>query len=548
MITTVYGLFVTYTLFSRHNIPYKSPIMMRLLHIRSTRCKHFHVWIVFAVLATFSVSRLHGQASTRSAESPRITAMMFCGGCHQFPEPGMLDKETWANRVLPVMGWRLGIYGPDNDPYAGLEPEEKARVEALGIFPDKPLVTPKEWADIRSYFTSSAPVKLKQPETGPESTLSSDQFITIPIKIGDQNIPGISLLEYDPFRRSLFIGDARNLLVQLDSTLSEQNSWRLTAPPADICFPAGTAPRLLMVGSIAPTEKRNGVLFDLTPGNDTEIPNPPIVGMARPVHISLGDVDGDGTQDAVIAEFGHHSGQLTLFPAQNPDNPAPLITRAGARQSILKDIDLDGKMDILVLMAQSQEQIVLLKNLGDGKFAQKVLLSFSPLHGLSHMELKDMDGDGDEDLLVSNGDNWDFSAIRKPYHGVRIFLNDGQFRFKQGAFFPLPGASKAMAADLDGDGDQDIAAISFYDDPNDPIHGFLLLENQGGLQFARHLLPAARAGKWLTMDCADIDTDGRPDIILGSYFHNPLEVTKMSMKGITDFPHILILKNRWKQQ
>ena len=309
----------------------------------------------------------------------------------------MLDKETWANRVLPVMGWRLGIHGPDNDPFADLEPEEKARVKALGIFPDKPLVTPKEWADIRSYFTSSAPVKLKQPETDPENTLTADQFEPIPLKIGDQNIPGISLLEYDTIRRSLYIGDARNLLVQLDSTLHVQNSWQLTAPPADICFPGQAAPRLLLVGSISPTEKRNGVLFDLAPDNAPAIPNPPIVGMARPVHISLGDIDGDGTQDAVIAEFGHHSGQLTLFPAQNPEHPAALIPRAGARQSILKDIDLDGKMDILVLMAQAQEQIVLLKNLGDGRFAQKVLLSFSPLHGLSHMELKDMDGDGDED-------------------------------------------------------------------------------------------------------------------------------------------------------
>ena len=236
------------------------------------------------------------------------------------------------------------------------------------------------------------------------------------------------------------------------------------------------------------------------------------------------------------------------FHKEETDAAATLLARSGARQTILHDADKDGKLDVIALMAQSQEQIVLLKNLGDGKFSLQTLLSFSPLHGLSHMELKDMDGDGDHDLLVSNGDNWDFSPIRKPYHGVRIFLNDGQFKFKQAAFFPLPGASKAMAVDFDGDGDLDIAAISFYDDPDDPIHGFLLLENKGGLQFDRHLLTAARTGKWLTMECADIDADGRTDIILGSYFHNPLEVTKMSMKGITDFPQLLILKNHWKQK
>ena len=473
--------------------------------------------------------------------------MQFCGGCHQFPEPGMLDRDTWASRVLPAMGWRLGIHGPDNDPYTGLAPEEKARVESLGIYPKKPLVTQQEWDDIMSYFSNAAPQKLKQPDTGPERTLGMDQFDVLPLKISDQMIPGISMIKYDPTSRSIFVGDARNQLFQIDTGLNLVNSWSLTGPPADMSFPAKWAAKLLLVGSIAPTEERNGVLFDLIKQTDAPS-NPPITNLARPVHVSLGDVDGDGAQDAVVCEFGHHTGRLSLFAGQDPDAAATLLARSGARQTILHDADKDGKLDVIALMAQSQEQIVLLKNLGDGKFSLQTLLSFSPLHGLSHMELKDMDGDGDQDLLVSNGDNWDFSPIRKPYHGVRIFLNDGQFKFKQAAFFPLPGASKAMAVDFDGDGDLDIAAISFYDDPDDPIHGFLLLENKGGLQFDRHLLTAARTGKWLTMECADIDADGRTDIILGSYFHNPLEVTKMSMKGITDFPQLLILKNHWKQK
>lgn len=469
--------------------------------------------------------------------------MQFCGGCHQFPEPGMLDRDTWASRVLPAMGWRLGIHGPGNDPYADLDPEEKSRVEALGIYPSKSLVTQQEWNDIVSYFTQTAPAKLKQPDKSPEKTLAPELFDVIPLNISDQTVPGISMIKFDANSRSLFVGDARNQLVQLDSSLSMVNSWSLTGPPSDMCFPATGSPRLLLVGSIPPTEQRNGVLFDLKSTTDS-ISRPPIIAMARPVHVSLGDVDGDGNQDAVVCEFGHHTGRLTLFAGQHPEAAEPLISRSGARQTILHDVDKDGKLDVIVLMAQAQEQILLLKNLGDGRFSMQVLLNFSPLHGLSHMELTDMDGDGDQDLLVSNGDNWDFSPIRKPYHGVRIFLNDGGFKFRQAAFFPLPGASKAMTIDFDKDGDLDIAAISFYDDPDDPINGFLLLENKGALVFDRLLLPAARTGKWLTMECADIDADGSTDIMLGSYFHNPLEVTKMSMKGITDFPHLLVLKNR----
>lgn len=476
-----------------------------------------------------------------------MTAMRFCGGCHQFPEPGMLDKETWANRVLPVMGWRLGIQGPGNDPYADLDPEEKTRVQACDLYPENPLVTQREWSDIVSYFTKTAPAKLKVPDIGPEKIIDADRFEIASLNVSDQKVPRISMIKFEPKLHTLFVGDALDQLFQLDNNLNLMNSWSLSGPPADICFPVTGSPRLLLVGSIAPTEQRNGVLFDLkNPGDSTS--RPPIMAMARPVHVSLGDVDGDGSQDAVVCEFGHHTGQLTLFPGQQPEAAEQLISRSGARQTILHDVDQDGKLDIIALMAQAQEQIILLKNLGEGRFALQVLLNFSPLHGLSYMELNDMDGDGDQDLLVSNGDNWDFSPIRKPYHGVRIFLNDGGFKFRQSAFFPLPGASKAMAVDFDKDGDLDIAAISFYDDPDDPIHGFLLLENKGGLQFDRLLLPAARTGKWLTMECADIDGNGSTDIILGSYFHNPLEVTKMSMKGITDFPQILILKNRWTEK
>ena len=473
--------------------------------------------------------------------------MQFCGGCHQFPEPGMLDRNTWSTRVLPMMGWRLGIHGTDNDPYADLDPAEKARVESLGIYPEKPLVNKQEWNDIVDYFKKTSPTSLKQPETGTEKILENRQFDVVPLKVDDVAIPSISMLEFDTTHHQLYIGDARNKLFQIDQNLALQNSWDLTGPPADICFPLPGPPRLLLVGSIAPTEQRNGVIFDLKNLQDSGNSLPAIINMARPVNVSIGDIDGDGIQDAVVCEFGHHTGQLTLFASQLPENAEALISRPGARQTILRDVDKDGRMDIIALMAQAQEQVVVLKNMGEGRFALQPLLSFSPLHGLSHMELKDMDGDGDEDLLVSNGDNWDFSNIRKPYHGVRIFLNDGTFKFKQGAFFPLPGASKAMASDFDGDGDQDIAAISFYDDPEDPIHGFLLLENTGDLHFDRHLLPAARIGKWLTMECADIDRDGRTDIILGSYFHNPLEATKLTMKGITDFPQILVLKNHWKQ-
>jgi hypothetical protein len=147
---------------------------------------------------------------------------------------------------------------------------------------------------------------------------------------------------------------------------------------------------------------------------------------------------------------------------------------------------------------------------------------------------------------MTNGDNWDLSPIRKNYHGVRIFTNDGKNHFNQTYFFPIYGASKAIASDFDQDGDVDIAAISFYDDPEHPEDGFVYLENKGNMNFQPLVSTETGNGKWLTMEVCDFDKDGDQDIILGSYFHKALDVTSIVMKSGTSLPQILILKNTTK--
>ena len=155
----------------------------------------------------------------------------------------------------------------------------------------------------------------------------------------------------------------------------------------------------------------------------------------------------------------------------------------------------------------------------------------------------DFNKDGFQDILLTNGDNWDYSAILKPYHGVHIYLNDGQDNFKEAWFYPMYGTSKAVARDFDNDGDLDIAAISFYNDLDLPEQGFIYLENQGGFHFKAHSTPEAASGKWLTMEVGDFDKDGDEDIVLGSYFQTIGEMTKLVFKGVESFPQLLILSN-----
>ena len=122
-------------------------------------------------------------------------------------------------------------------------------------------------------------------------------------------------------------------------------------------------------------------------------------------------------------------------------------------------------------------------------------------------------------------------------------MNDGNNNFKITRFFSLYGASKAIARDFDMDGDRDIAAIAFYDDPNEQADTFLYLENTGNMTFSYASTPVAKQGKWITMEACDFDRDGDQDIVLGSFVYTVGELSKLFTRGVESFPQLLILWN-----
>ena len=194
----------------------------------------------------------------------------------------------------------------------------------------------------------------------------------------------------------------------------------------------------------------------------------------------------------------------------------------GAIKAYINDYNHDGLPDIWVLFAQADEGIILFTNKGNGNFSQEVIMRFPPEYGSSYFELADFNKDGFPDILYTCGDNADYSPILKPYHGVYIFLNDGTNHFTQKYFYHINGCYKAMARDFDGDGDLDIATISFFADySHHPEEGFVYLKNEGNLNFTPYSLPETQKGRWLSMDVGDIDGDGKIDIVLGNFSIGP---------------------------
>lgn len=473
--------------------------------------------------------------TNQEKESGASLAKLYCASCHSFPSPSLLDQATWKNKVLPNMAWRLGIRAEYSSPYKDMDSSEIKLVKASNVYPKIPTISYAQWKKIFNYYILNSPKVPNPVQFSPLIQKRVSQFISQPIFIEEKELPKTTMVKFDTSNSLLYIGDARGEVYALNSQLKLEHKWLLPSAPVDMIF-QNDNPEILCIGSVAPTEKKDGILLTL----DSSIK---FSKLARPVTLENADLNADGNLDLIICEFGNHTGKLVWYDGGDRLKENILLTKPGARKVEIKDLNKDGKLDIIVLMAQAQEGIYYFENIGDNKFKESVLINFPPVYGLSYFELVDFNNDGFLDILLTNGDNWDLSRIKKNFHGIRIFMNNGRNQFTQTFFFPLYGTSKALARDFDEDGDLDIAAISFYDELEKPEQGFVYLKNMGNQFFEASSTPAAANGKWLTMEVGDIDKDGDIDILLGSFIYSISEMMGLINKGVAQFPQLLFLTN-----
>jgi hypothetical protein len=181
------------------------------------------------------------------------------------------------------------------------------------------------------------------------------------------------------------------------------------------------------------------------------------------------DFNGDGRLDLVVADFGwQKSGKLRLFEQRATDGgriafrQRMLDPRHGAMRVPPVDLDRDGRLDVVALFAQEHEALEVFLNDGAGVFTRRPLAApADPSFGSSGLESCDLDGDGDVDFVVSNGDMFDNHFIR-PFHGLRWFENQGALQFVEHSLLKLPGVHGSAAVDLDLDDDLDlVTAVCF---------------------------------------------------------------------------------------
>jgi hypothetical protein len=473
--------------------------------------KIFIAFIFFFGGFCYVISSCNDKQKAIEPEGEKL-ARTHCIACHAFPDPSLLDKETWGKDVLPKMAELMYVdafYTPYNP--SGPQGDMPATRATPGdLFPYA------KWEKIVKYYLMNAPGK--QPGRDKElPAIETGLKNFTPHYLYDKSaFPLTTLVQFDTSAGRIFFADGgEEKLFVLDSKMKITDSLRVFTGATDINLTKNPA-TVISMGILKPSDQKLGRLSYTSKG---EIPVVIIDSMQRPVQATYADLNNDAKEDIVISEFGFRQGGLSWFEGDGKGHYKKHLLRAiaGATRTEVNDLNKDGKPDIIALMAQGDEAIFVYYNLGDGKFKEERVLQFPPVYGSNYFQLFDFNKDGFMDILITNGDNADYSIVVKAYHGIRIFLNDGKNHFEEKTFLPVYGAQKAIPADMDNDGDIDLVSIAFFPDYEKlPQESFIYWENTGDNTYKRYTFEGVTDGRWVTMDVGDMDKDGDKDVILGN--------------------------------
>lgn len=233
----------------------------------------------------------------------------------------------------------------------------------------------------------------------------------------------------------------------------------------------------------------------------------PVVGMPWITDLHIVDLDTDGLLDVVVCD-----GRLNKVSWIRQEEIGVYIERdigkpiSGPAHVETADLDEDGDLDVLVagmgIVTPNNDRIgsvVVLENLGDGQFANRVLLEKTPR--VTYVNAGDLDGDGDLDLSVGQFGYFEGET--------RWMENLGDWQFASHPLLNYSGTIHAPIVDFDGDGDLDLLALVAQD--WEEIHSF---ENDGKGGFTQTVAYGALNRDYGSsgISISDIDEDGDPDI------------------------------------
>lgn len=467
-------------------------------------------------------------SSSSSGGAEEQQARITCGGCHAFPPPDILPRAVWRDEFVRMMFIREKRLPPPGPPAVAL----------------RGIQLPPDMQQALAYFEKLAPERLPTPEAWPGVDESPVRFTRRALSLTE--MPGAPAVSH--VRLADLDGDSRLDLVGTDMrhgsvfSATPAASAQLTVV-ASIPHPAHVTPAdvdrdgvvdLLVadMGEFFPSDHNKAAVIWLRGLGAGKYGAHWLDGWPRVADVQTADFNGDGRGDLAVAAFGwRQAGQIAVLENRTAAGGPPAFTnhmidpRTGGIQAVPVDLNRDGRMDLVTVLAQEHETVVAYLNKGTGFVFDPTVLYVAPHPnwGSSGIHVVDLDGDGDLDVLLAHGDTFD-DGIVKPYHGIQWLENRGTYPFVARTLAQMPGVHGIKTADLDGDGDLDIIAGALLaggadvDEKVLPALGWLEQIKPG--VFARHTLVMG-VPRHASVDAGDIDNDGDIDIVAGYFSIDP---------------------------
>lgn len=202
-------------------------------------------------------------------------------------------------------------------------------------------------------------------------------------------------------------------------------------------------------------------LLRLRRGSAAFAPGPALAVGAFPAHVISADWNADGHLDAGLATFV--PAQLEIWLGDGSGGfaaSATVPTGIRPRQLLAVDLDGDGVLDIAsAYEGGGTSGLVTALGNGDGTFGPASTMLTGRDHASSLAAL-DLDADGRLDLAVAHGAPFSLGSGQRT-GDVTVFRGHGDGSFAAPIAFGLgSGAVALFAADFDGDGRTDLAAVN----------------------------------------------------------------------------------------